>query len=109
MVFSFYPLFDKGRYKFDLPLLVIGSAVLRVKDIKGQPLCAFCPLAGAFFVIVRPIIGMEGGKDIANLFFDVCAVPRSHKLFRRYSGPLPLYQRPTAFSIGNIRTAGTQI
>src|SRR4030067_1617336 len=79
-VFFFYPLICKGCDKFNLAVIISGSAFLCVQDLKGMPLCAFCPLTGAFFVIVRPEIRMEGRIDIPHFFFDVWPVPGPHKL-----------------------------
>src|SRR3972149_6944557 len=82
-VFFFYPLICKGCDKFNLAVIISWSAFLCVQDLKGMPLCAFCPVPGAFFVIVRTEIGMERRINISHLFFDVCTVPRPRKWLRR--------------------------
>ena len=61
MVFSFYPLFDKGRYKFDLPLLVCGAT----QDV-GMPLAGLREFESAASVIYRA----SGAGDRFRLFVD---------------------------------------
>jgi hypothetical protein len=81
-MFLLEPVLRVGHDKFNLALGVVGSSGNGLQNPDPLPLGPFSPGPAAAFVVVGPMVRMKRGKDIADLFFDVCAVTGAHELFR---------------------------